>query len=321
MRVAVIGCGAVGLGLSSCLLAAGESLHLHVRSAEAADALRQGGLMRTGIFGRFEAPAGSFTLGTQLFELAALSPEYVLVCIKTTARNAVAAALAEVWPDLAGPPAVVLCGNGWGSAERFATEIPPQHVFNATVTTGFRREAWNRVDVTVHGDDIHIGSLFGASERVIEPLCAAIAAGGIPCSPSTSMERELWAKLLYNCALNPLAALLGVPYGVLGEQRESRAVLTAVVSEIFAVLAASGRETRWASADEYLAFFFEELLPQTREHESSMLQDLRAGRPTEIDALCGAVVELGARSDVPVPVNDALATLVRALDPQTDTAS
>ncbi len=69
--------------------------------------------MRTGIFGRFEAPAGSFTLGTQLFELAALSPEYVLVCIKTTARDAVATALAGVWADLAGPPPVVLCGNGW----------------------------------------------------------------------------------------------------------------------------------------------------------------------------------------------------------------
>jgi 2-dehydropantoate 2-reductase len=316
VRVAVVGGGAVGLGLSSCLLEAGESLHLQVRGNEAAAALGRAGLARSGIFGSTEAPAGSFTVGTQPADLVAAAPDFVLVCIKTTARDAVAAALGEIWSDLPGPPTVVLCGNGWGSAEHLSRVIPEEHIFNATVTTGFRRDDWNRVEITVHGDDIHIGSLFGAAEQVIEPLCAAIARGGIPCSPSSTMERELWAKLLYNCALNPLAALMGVPYGAVAEQPESRAMLSAVVEEIFAILAATGRETRWESADDYLEFFFGELLPQTRDHESSMLQDLRAGRPTEIDALCGAVAALGVESGIPAPVNDALATLVRALNPR-----
>ncbi|MFP6622207.1 MAG: ketopantoate reductase family protein [Myxococcota bacterium] len=311
MKVAVIGAGAVGLGLSSCLLASGASVHLQVRDPRAADALRGEGLTRTGIFGNFHAPAGTFTVGTSLSELANAEPASVLVCTKTTAVDEVAGVLAEVWPRLPSP-LVVLCHNGWGSAERFARRLPKERIFNATITTGFRRDGWTRVEITVHGDQIHIGSLFDQPETTVASICAAIAAGGIPCEPSATMEQDLWAKLLYNCALNPLAALLGVPYGVLGEDAHYRSILEDVVREIFEVLEASGRQTRWASPDEYLDFFFRELLPPTREHESSMLQDLRAGRPTEIDAICGAVVALAAEAGVTAPVNQALTILVRA---------
>ena len=311
MKVAVIEAGAVGLGLSSCLLASRVDVHLQVRDPRAADALRREGLTRTGIFGNFHAPAGSFSVGTTVSDLVEAQPASVLVCTKTTSGNEVAKALAEAWHRLPSP-IVVLCHNGWGSAEKFAERLPKERIFNATITTGFRRDRWTRVDITVHGDQIHIGSLFDQPETTVASICTAIAAGGIPCEPSATMEQDLWAKLLYNCALNPLAALLGVPYGVIGEDTHYRSILEAVVREIFEVLAASGRQTRWASMDVYLDFFFRELLPPTREHESSMLQDLRAGRPTEIDTLCGAVVALAAEAGVAAPINDALTILVRA---------
>lgn len=311
MNVAVIGAGAVGLGLSSCLLASGARVHLQVRDEHAAQALRREGLSRSGLFGAFRAAAGSFTVGTRPADLAAAQPDSLLVCTKTPAAAEIAEALAEAWTRLPAP-LVVLCNNGWGSAERFARRLPPERIFNATITTGFRRDSWTRVEITVHGDHIHIGSLFGQPEAIVASLCAAIAAGGIPCLPSATMEQDLWAKLLYNCALNPLAALLGVAYGALAEDPARRAILEAVVREIFEVLRATGRQTRWTSADAYLDFFFRELLPPTREHESSMLQDLRARRPTEIDALCGAVVELASQAGVDAPVNAALASLVRA---------
>jgi 2-dehydropantoate 2-reductase len=316
LKVSVIGGGAVGLGLSSCLLAAGELVQLLVRSAKAAELLRHEGLVRTGIFGEVSAPPGSFEVATRLRDLLDFGPDVILVCTKTPARDEVATALADVFPRLSGPPAVVLCLNGWGSAERFALRIPQEHVFSATVTTGFRRDRANRVEITVHGDDIHMGSLFGVPERPVVPICEAISRGGIPCTPSPSMERDVWAKLLYNCALNPLAALLGVPYGALSENPATREILAATVREIFGVLQASGRETHWETADEYLAFFFADLLPPTKEHESSMLQDLRAGRATEIDALCGAISQLASECGAQAPVNDALATLVRALHPE-----
>ena len=84
-----------------------------------------------------------------------------------------------------------------------------------------------------------------------------------------------------------------------------------VVGEIFDVLAHSGHRVPWPSATAYLDTFYRELIPPTAAHESSMLQDLRAGRQTEIEALCGAVERLAAQHDVETPLVSALARLVR----------
>lgn len=319
LRVAIIGAGGVGLGIGSCLISAGTNVLFIVRGAEAAGALRTHGLQRGGVFGATFLPPERFEVEQQISALGAWRPDYVLVCTKTTACEEVANALAAtfgVGSTLPGTtPTIVLCLNGWGNAERFAERLPQERIFNARVITGFRRDAPWQVEITVHAEAIHIGSLYGAPDARVAPLCRAIALGGIPCAPSATIEKDLLAKLLYNCALNPLAALRGVPYGAIGEDPANRAILEAVVAEIFAVLAASGLETHWQSADDYLAFFFETLLPPTRAHESSMLQDLRAQRRTEIDALCGAVVRLGVLRGCETPVNAALAMLIRAIEP------
>jgi 2-dehydropantoate 2-reductase len=77
---------------------------------------------------------------------------------------------------------------------------------------------------------------------------------------------------------------------------------------------AAGHETHWPSAAAWLADFYARLLPPTAAHESSMLQDLRAGRRTEIDAITGAVVALAARHGVEAPVSRAVLSLVRFLE-------
>jgi len=316
VRVAVVGAGGVGLGLGSCLVGAGARVLFIVRDGEAARGLQGHGLERSGVFGSAAFGPEQFAVETGLDAVPAWRADYVLVCTKTTARDEVANALASAYRSAgANPalPAIVLCLNGWGSAERFAAGLPQEHIFNARVITGFRRVAPWRVEITVHAEAIHIGSLFGADSARVLPLCRVIDAGGIPCVASQEIEKDLLAKLLYNCALNPIAALRGVPYGAIGEDEASRAVLEATVAEIFHVLAAVGKSTHWRDAADYLAFFYQALLPPTRLHESSMLQDLRAGRGTEIDALCGAVSALGRSAGVETPVNDALTVLIRAV--------
>ena len=314
MRVAIFGAGAVGLGLGSCVLRSDARVHFLVRTPMAAEPLLRHGLERTGVFGSARFAPESFEVGSSLERLARWRPDTVLVCTKATSSDEVASALAAVWQSFEVPPFLVLCQNGWGNAERFAARLPREQIFNARVITGFRcRDGW-RVEITVHAEPMRIGSLYGSSPGAITELCEAIDAGGLPCEPSTAIERDLLAKLLYNCALNPLAALRDVPYGAVGDTASSRAVCEAVVREIFAVLRAAGLATHWRSPDAYLEFFHAKLLPATREHESSMLQDLRAGRRTEIDALCGAVVELAARAGIDAPVNTALATLIRAVE-------
>lgn len=314
METVIIGAGAVGLALGSCLHRAGEPVRFLVREGSGRHAIEDRGLLRTGIFGEVRAEATDLEVHHAASELREAHIDFLLVCTKATASAEVAQALESVWGSLRGAPRVVLCQNGWGNAELFAAHLPRQRVYNGRVITGFRRRQPHAVEITVHADAIRIGSLFGADPAPLEKLCEAISRGGVPCQLTAEIEKDLWAKVLYNCLLNPLGALAGVPYGALGERPQTRAIMRAVAAEVFAVLARAGFETHWASAEEYLETFYQQLLPPTALHESSMLQDLRAGKRTEIDALCGAVAELAARHDVPAPVNEALARLIRAAE-------
>lgn len=310
--IAVFGAGAVGLGIGSCLLSAGERVHFATRTEAGATALRARGIERTGLFGAARAPAHSFEAGVGAASLRGRELDWILVCSKTPASSEIAASLQGVWRDISGPRRVIVCHNGWGSAALFAARLPERHLYSARVITGFQRTAPHRVEITAHAEPIRIGSLFHADLEPLEALCQAITRGGVPCESSDDIEGELWSKMLYNCSLNPLGALIGVAYGELAKHRETRAILEAAISEIFALLAASGRRTRWLDASEYLTVFWDELLPPTAAHESSMLQDLRAGRQTEVGALNGAVVELAREQGLDVPVNRALLQLIRA---------
>jgi len=318
LKIAIIGAGAVGLGLGSCLAAAGSDLRFVARDDIRREVLRAQGFRRSGFFGEAVIAPEQIELCNSVEALADGRDAIWLVCIKSTGNRALARDLAGIWPKLEDtsklPDAIVLCQNGWGNAETFARELPGERIFNARVITGFVLREANHVEVTAHADAVHIGSLFGADISGLAPLCDAISAGGIPAELAPQIAQDLWAKLLYNGLLNPLGALVGVPYGVLGERATTRGVMRAIAEEIFAALQASGRTTHWGNADEYLEFFYAHLLPTTARHQSSMLQDLRAGRKTEIDAICGAVCELAAEHDLETPVNAALRDLIRVAE-------
>jgi 2-dehydropantoate 2-reductase len=312
--VIVFGAGAVGLGLASALLAAGGGRVRIVARPATADALRVHGLVRTGIFGEAYAAPARFETATTPAGLSPGAADFVLVATKAFDGDAAARALADA-PHAVGPDTeLVLCQNGWGNAERFTARFPPAHVWNARVITGFRKLAPHHVDVTVHAEPMHVGSLFGVSPAHVAVLCAVLAKGGMPCAPTARIAEDLWAKLLYNAALNPLGAILGVRYGALAESPYTRAVLESLAHETFAVMEAAGQRTHWPSAQAWLADLYARLLPPTAAHESSMLQGLRAGRRTEIDAITGAIVELAARHGIDVPVSRSVLTLVRFLE-------
>src|SRR5205085_3884179 len=119
-----------------------------------------------------------------------------------------------------------------------------------------------------------------------------------------------------SAALNPLGALLGVTYGALAENRDTRSIMDVVIEEAFAVARAEGVALPWADAAAYRESFYGRLVPSTAEHRSSMLQDIERGRPTEIDAINGEVARRGLRGGLPVPVNLTLARLIRARAPR-----
>lgn len=312
MRVLIYGGGAVGLGVASCLIEAGSAVAILARPGTT-QLLEREGLTRSGIFGEAYAPPGALRAFSHLSQVSGDPFDYVLVCTKSFDSPLVAQDLLDHAELLGYQGLIVLFQNGWGNAEAFSG-FPGQVVYNARVITGFTRPQPNHVVVTVHADPIHVGSLYSPETAPVEALCQAISQGGIPCIAVSEIGKDLWAKMLFNCPLNAVGALLDVRYGVLGENPHTRRVMESIIAEVMAVMRAAGHATYWDTVDGYLDEFYAKSVPRTAEHYSSTLQDLRAGKRTEIDALNGAIVALGREHSIPTPANEMAYRLVKFLE-------
>ncbi len=308
MKIAIVGGGAVGLGIASCLIRAGSDVTI-VAKPETVELLLKNGLSRIGIF-------GDYLVDSKKIQAYNFLPnayyDFILPCIKSFDSELTAKELAKNKTLFDSDSKIVLCQNGWGNAEIFSSYFPRERIFNARVITGFSRSKLNEVKITVHAQPIRVGSLFVKNVDPVIPLCQAIKEGGVPCELADEIEKDLIAKLLYNCALNALGAIFKASYGKLGEKEESRELMKEMVEEVFNVM--EDRTTYWATADDYLHFFYSNLLPLTYEHESSMLQDIRLGKRTEIEAINGAVVKLGKKKDVSTPYNSMIVKLIKFLE-------
>ena len=127
--------------------------------------------------------------------------------------------------------------------------------------------------------------------------------------PSGQVDSLLWGKLVANCGINALTALLRVPNGALLERPDAAAIMAAAAEECAAVARALGIALPYAVPAEHAR----QVAAHTAANRSSMFQDILRGAPTEVDAINGAVAQAGERLGVPVPVNTTLWRLVRAL--------
>ena len=130
---------------------------------------------------------------------------------------------------------------------------------------------------------------------------------GLECQPREDIEAVLWEKLVINVGINPLTALLRVPNGALLQLPEAWEVAVAAAREAQAVARAAGLSL---SGDP--AARLRQVCTDTAANHSSMLQDILAGRPTEIEALNAQVATRGRALGLPTPVNDLLTLLLRA---------
>jgi len=313
MRALVYGVGAVGLGLASCLLKSKARIDIVARK-DTVHSLRENGLARTGIFGDYRAGPSEFGSYSSLDQVPGEAYDYVLVCTKSFDSFEAAKDLYENEFLFGEKTKIVLFQNGWGNAEAFCSFFDEESIYNARVITGFQRRRPNEVTITVHADSIHIGSLFGAALSAVEDLSESINNGDIPCRTTKEIGRDIWAKMLYNCALNPLGAILDVPYGTLAEHKFTRDIMNGIVEEAFDVMTKAGYETHWPSAEDFLDVFYRKLVPDTAEHKSSTLQDIAAKKKTEIDALNGAVIKLAEKFAVAVPYNSVVCNMVKFIE-------
>ena len=308
MRILIYGAGALGQAVGCMLAAGGNRVDLILRE-RFQQAIRNDGLAVAGIFGEYRVAAAAIGLYTDIEDVVAKSYDFAIVTTKSYDTSVAVAALSRIVDQTF---AAVSMQNGCGNLELILDHFGPNRTLAARVITGFEIPHPGLVKITVTADDVHVGGYpAGEIPSSAQRLAKAINDAGLPCQATGYVRRDLFAKLLYNSALNPLGAILGVHYGALGDDPDTRQIMDRVIDETFEVIEAMGETTPWRSAEEYRVFFYSTQLPVTYEHRPSMLQDIENSKPTEVAAFTGYISAQGRRYKVETPNCDLLSGLVR----------
>ena len=222
--------------------------------------------------------------------------DLALVTVKAFDTEAAARDLADCDLD-----AVCSLQNGLGNEEVLAAHL--DGVLAGTCTYGARLVEPGRVECTGIGE-IALGAPDGGDSAHAGRVGRALQAAGIETAVADDMPRRRWEKLAINAGINPTTALARVPNGAL-----NNGPLAGIAREAARETARVAREQGVDLGDEAAVAALDGVVEATAANTSSMLQDVAAGRRTEIDAINGAVLDRAGR---PVPMNRALAGLVRA---------
>ncbi len=299
MKSAIVGAGAVGAYMAACMARAGADITLVARGATFR-AVSENGVRVESTEGNFKARPGVVD------NYAAVGPvDVVFLAVK-------AHSLPEIAPQLAplmGPETTVVSlqnGIPWwyfADAERLERLDPGGKIAAAI-------EAWRVVGSIVYfstdvlapgvirhneGNRISLGEPDGARSERVRSISTLLVKAGLRAPITTHLREEIWVKLLGNATLNPVSALTRSTLVRMLRHPNVSALIREMMQEVEAVAKRLGIELpvtieqRMAGAE------------KVGEHKTSMLQDLEAGRPLELEALVGAVLEIGERLQVPMP--------------------
>ena len=231
-------------------------------------------------------------------------PELAIVATKTTELAAAAARLEGHWPRAA----VMTVQNGLGAEEAFAHGR--RNVISAVTFMSGTRHSDTHVEYILD-TETWLGPYGGTPYALVEEVAALIVHADLRARAFRDLRPAQWSKLIFNATVNSVAALTGLPHDPHFAAREHTADLGHLVFDLIeegkAVAAAAGvelHEDPW------------EMNVHATEHGSrhypSMLEDIEARRPTEIDHITGALVREAERVGVPIPLHTALYRLVKA---------
>lgn len=299
--VAIIGLGALGSVFAALFARAGIPVIGISRWQEHNEIIQTHGLLLQDgeAESRVPFPVCAELPGDQKYGL-------VIVLVKSFDTEAAATSLAGRI-DTHTP--VLTLQNGLGNAEALAAHLSADQILAGITTVGALRAAPGVVRMTGRGE-CEIGAWRPAAERYLPQIKELFSRAGMQCQLTSHVVTAVWKKLAVNAVINPLTAILKVRNGGLLEAPGLDPIFGTVVEELWRV-AARHQIALWTPPE--LQEEVRRVCRLTAANRSSMLRDVEQGRPTEIDAINGAVVRLGRERGVLTPVNEALMCLIHAL--------
>jgi 2-dehydropantoate 2-reductase len=320
MKVAVVGAGAIGAYVGAALSRAGTNVTLVARG-EHGNAMRAHGV-------RVHSEHGDFTAHPAVTDdLTTIGPvDAVILTLKAHQIGAIAATLPSLFHD---DTTVISIQNGlpWWYFQRLAgpydgmtlESIDPGGRIAAAIASErvIGSVAYAASELEAPGVVRHIGVtrfLLGEPDRTasarLTTIASAFESAGLDTPISNDIRAEIWLKLLGNTSFNPISALTRATLVDMANDPLVAELAREMMTESVAILTQLG-VTLAATVDERI-----DRARRVGPHKTSMLQDLEAGRPMEIDALLGSIVELGARLDIPTPATGHVYALLGLLAKQ-----
>ena len=312
MKILIFGAGGIGSVFGAFFARMGHEVSLLGRPWHL-DAIHKNGLLVTGIWGDYRVKA--FDLYENADEIRKKDISYDLIFLTVKSYDT-EKAVNEFFPLMKESTTLVSFQNGLGNIEFILKKIKPEQFLAGRVIFGVETEP-GIAKVTVSADATAIGALPGVTPH-LSPVTLAhlfnlckLEAKAVP-----NILAVIWAKVIYNCALNGICTLYEIPYGKILEKEETREAMKEAVRECYAVaekIRADGHplllEPR--SADEYIDWLTKTLIPKTAGHYPSMLQDLRKRKRSDVDALNGAIARLARDYGMSAPRNEKITRLIR----------
>jgi 2-dehydropantoate 2-reductase len=295
VKLGIVGAGAIGLTLGAALASAHDVVLLARRPEAVASILRDGVLVEAG--DGVQRVAVRATADVRAFA----DRDAVIVAVKSYSTAQACAPLRGV---LAAHALVASVQNGIDNVETLRTVMPGARVIAGSTQQGVIRLGDNRVRAVNRGTTVFARD--DAAAPTSGDLADAFAVAGLDARVSDQVGVLLWRKLLVVAAINPLGALAGRTNGAVVTDADLVPLARALVAEAAAVAAAEGVDPSdpWAA--------LEAAASATAANRNSMLQDLDAGRPTEIDAISGAILRRARAHGIAAPMTETVLRLVRA---------
>ena len=301
MKIAIVGAGAMGSLFGARLREAGEDVVLVDVSQAHIEAVNRDGL-------RLEADDGDRTVRLPAGRADAFTDTVDLVVVFTKAAHTADGVRSVA--HLIGPATWALTvQNGIGNVETIAERIPAERILFGM--TNYPADLRGPGHVASHGSgEVRLWVAGGAGGARLETVRAALTRAGLPAVADPDVRVAIWEKVAFNAATSPVAAVTRLRVGPIGDSPAGRAIARAAVDEVAATALANGvrieAERVMATLDHAFA--------DHRGHQPSMLQDVLAGRRTEIDTINGAVIAAARAKGVPCPVNETLYSLVSLVE-------